>query len=184
MPNTEKSAMVVIPSNCVDSSVSKIKLQLAELFLSIFAEALYSDGQRKLLPTTCLIVSKHRRGRFEKGIATWTEQRWIVALITKRVFAREPTCIEWAQSAGKNFRRQVEKACTGTTAKIFITAADSEINAHGSDIHRKDADSMIGINQQFCANAVARIGELFQIMYGLSVHEHNLRNHDEIDLLS
>src|ERR1700681_3068696 len=70
MPNTEKSAVVVIASNCVDSSISKIKLQPAELSLSIFAEALHSDGQRKLLPATCLIVGKHRRRRFEKGIAT------------------------------------------------------------------------------------------------------------------
>ena len=78
--------MVGIASNCLYSSISEIKLQLAKLLLSILAQALHSQGQRKLLPAARLIVRKHRRRRFEKGVATCTQVGLIVALISETCF--------------------------------------------------------------------------------------------------
>ena len=83
MSNREKCAVVGIAANCVYACIGKITLQLIELFSSVVAQSFHTHGQRKLLPAACLVVGEHRRRRFEKGVASCTQQWRIRPLIAK-----------------------------------------------------------------------------------------------------
>src|SRR5437762_7124434 len=104
-----------------------------------FAQARNADRLRKKLSCARLIDRQNRRRRFKPAIAACGEARWIGTLVGERRFFSKPADVESPQIHVEMARMHVQKARARTSAKIFVTTADGEVDIHRRDINRKNA---------------------------------------------
>src|SRR5207248_9646567 len=77
-------------------------------------------------------------------------------------------------------RMHVQKARARTSAKIFVTTADSEVDIHRRDVNRKDAERMIDIEQQLSAASMCCRNDLSNVAKSLPGVEDHFGNDDEV----
>src|SRR6185437_14961888 len=113
----------------------------------------------ELLAGAGLIPAEDGRRGLEEGVAARGKARRVGALKAEGLILGEPADVEWSKAGSERVRREIEKARAGSATKVLVTAADHEVRAHGADIDRQRADSMVGVDQQASAVFMAVLSE-------------------------